>query len=615
LSYHAQHSQDASDAEPHEIAARVWWLGSHRCDDPRYPSNNSYLIEQGEDSVLINPGSRRNVQGLLRRLGRIIPLHAVRWWLCLQVEHDSVSALWGLDTERLHPAARVVAGVDGCGQLRNAGLRLRLHPLEPTSPRLDLADRCLRLISTPFVGHADAFCIFDERADTLFPADLFSSADLPEMSQKGGVPYASATDLERLTLYQQQRIPTGAALDHALAALEGLPIRLIASRRGALIPAPLVPEAIDRLRGLPCGIDLLSDHDAILEQDRLIADSLRRITEVMLLARDFGDMARTLETLIRPTVPLVQAEYYADLGDRRILALRPQSHFVAITEHQPPDVCGFIGRRHQDWVDAHRLPPWQGVHQLCRERFCQQPAEDGRGALITVPLRARGQERIEAIALFRVRAPIPLGSAGARLLILLAEPLQVALAREVDLQVLEREREAAYRRSIRDPLTGLFTRIYMTDVITRQCGLHSRDPGACLSVCMLDLDHFKQVNDTHGHAAGDAVLAHVATIIRETARATDVAVRYGGEELLIFTIGQTLTGATRLAERLRERICKTPTTIDGGVELGVTVSIGVAEHAPGETLEQLLRRADAALYQAKHRGRDRVEVAPAEGDS
>jgi diguanylate cyclase (GGDEF)-like protein/PAS domain S-box-containing protein len=128
------------------------------------------------------------------------------------------------------------------------------------------------------------------------------------------------------------------------------------------------------------------------------------------------------------------------------------------------------------------------------------------------------------------------------------------------------------------------------------------------AVLMLDLDHFKRVNDTHGHAVGDAVLKHFAGLARAELRRIDTGGRLGGEEFAILLLGADLVAAEQSAERLRRKIADTPLTLDGQT-IPVTVSIGVAALDPRDAgADAALMRADAALYDAKHSGRDRVCV-------
>jgi diguanylate cyclase (GGDEF)-like protein len=127
---------------------------------------------------------------------------------------------------------------------------------------------------------------------------------------------------------------------------------------------------------------------------------------------------------------------------------------------------------------------------------------------------------------------------------------------------------------------------------------------------MIDIDHFKAVNDRHGHDTGDRALAHVAWLMAQALGPADLPGRFGGEEFVVLLPAARLEQAQAQAERLRQRVRGQPLELDGG-PLALSVSIGVAEWAgPDEDIARLLARADEALYRAKHQGRDRVEASP-----
>jgi diguanylate cyclase (GGDEF)-like protein len=155
-----------------------------------------------------------------------------------------------------------------------------------------------------------------------------------------------------------------------------------------------------------------------------------------------------------------------------------------------------------------------------------------------------------------------------------------------------------------DDLTLLFNRRYLDDVLVREID-RARRYGHPLSVLMLDLDHFKRVNDSFGHAVGDEVLRQLGDRLRALSRLADVALRWGGEEFLILMPETDGRRAREVAERLRVGIGGMPYATASGDQF-VTLSIGVASLRPGDDAGALLRRADDALYQAKRGGRDRV---------
>lgn len=185
--------------------------------------------------------------------------------------------------------------------------------------------------------------------------------------------------------------------------------------------------------------------------------------------------------------------------------------------------------------------------------------------------------------------------------------------RQVNARLLESAAslERFERYATVDGLTGLHNRRWLDEMLAHEI-TRCRREGVPFSVAMVDVDHFKAFNDTHGHLAGDEALRIVAGVFAGHLRPVDAAARYGGEEFTVLMRGVTAEGAGRVAERLRRQIAATPIPLNGDT-LHVTVSIGVAEGAPDDTAHDLVGRADAALYRAKTNGRDRVEIRMQEG--
>jgi len=164
------------------------------------------------------------------------------------------------------------------------------------------------------------------------------------------------------------------------------------------------------------------------------------------------------------------------------------------------------------------------------------------------------------------------------------------------------------RLSVTDPLTEAYNREFLQQRLPRAVE-HADRRGEPLAVAMIDIDHFKDVNDRFGHEVGDRVLTEVAGRLRAAIRAGDLLVRYGGEEFLVLLPGSDAIKAAEIAERMRLKMESDPMQ-SGAVTVDVRISVGVAEHRRGaDTASQLVRRADTALYAAKGRGRNRVEVA------
>jgi len=169
-------------------------------------------------------------------------------------------------------------------------------------------------------------------------------------------------------------------------------------------------------------------------------------------------------------------------------------------------------------------------------------------------------------------------------------------------------------RSRHDGLTGLLNRRAIEEALLGQMQ-RSRRTGEPFTVLMLDLDHFKTINDRHGHAAGDLALRHAAASLKGELREVDAVSRFGGEEFLVLMPGATVATALPVAERLRTALVTSAPTVEGATLL-LSVSIGIAQwREPTEESSLLLMRADAALYEAKLHGRDRVVIDASDRES
>jgi diguanylate cyclase (GGDEF)-like protein len=167
-----------------------------------------------------------------------------------------------------------------------------------------------------------------------------------------------------------------------------------------------------------------------------------------------------------------------------------------------------------------------------------------------------------------------------------------------------------YHSATTDGLTGCVNKRHFSERLVQATSLSRRHKND-LSVAMIDIDHFKKVNDTYGHAAGDAVLKEVAHRIQEALRTEDLLARYGGEEFVVLMVQTNSPGARRVAERLRQAVEAEPFRVPGHsdwTEIPITISMGVASLGQGETEEDLIIRADKALYKAKRNGRNQVAL-------
>jgi diguanylate cyclase (GGDEF)-like protein/PAS domain S-box-containing protein len=230
---------------------------------------------------------------------------------------------------------------------------------------------------------------------------------------------------------------------------------------------------------------------------------------------------------------------------------------------------------------------------------------------LCVPLMAQN-DTLGVLNIWRDVAPVGESAEASEQRIEREKRLGVAVAEQVSLALANlRLRETLRSQSIRDSLTGLYNRRYMEESLERELRRATRS-NRPLAVILLDLDHFKEFNDSLGHEAGDILLREFGGLLQGSVRKNDLACRYGGDEFILILHEASLEVARQRGERLREAL-KNHEVQYGGRSLGtVTVSLGIAVFpGDGSTSQDLLRTADAALYRAKVEGRDRVAVASA----
>ena len=231
------------------------------------------------------------------------------------------------------------------------------------------------------------------------------------------------------------------------------------------------------------------------------------------------------------------------------------------------------------------------------QRFVPLPANQTPiASMLCVPLLARG-ERVGVVTATAEHK----GAFNAN---------HLALVRFISMTIaLDIENVRLHRVAVTDPLTGAYNREFLMQRLPQEIEA-AIDRDRSLSVAIVDVDHFKAVNDQHGHGVGDVVLAEVARRLRSAIRGGDLLVRYGGEEFLTVLPKADAGRAWEVGERMRQRVCERGFDVGDGLALLLRVSVGIAQWRMGETMADLIERADIALYDAKERGRNRVEVAP-----
>ncbi|MBB6183609.1 sensor domain-containing diguanylate cyclase [Oleiagrimonas soli] len=335
-----------------------------------------------------------------------------------------------------------------------------------------------------------------------------------------------------------------------------------------------------------------------LEESRGLADRMHRLhllSESLQNCRSIREalhiLPPSLEDMLPDTAGVVAlinasrnlAEKVAEWGRLRI-------HSEAVFT---PDDC----------LALRRGQPYPGTDTRVKIRCTHlkpEQAEDADVTWLCIPLLTQG----ETLGVLHIQHIGEMHAEEHDLAVTLGEQLGLMLG-NLKLQ------ETLRIQSIRDPLTGLFNRRYLEVSLNREL-LRSRRHGRSVAVMMLDMDHFKRFNDTHGHDAGDELLQQFAAVLRDNMRAEDIACRYGGEEFVLILPEVEHASALQRAEDIRQAVAAMKVRHQGALLGTVTVSIGVAmQDTQGSEPGTLLHAADQALYRAKNAGRNRIEVAAA----
>jgi diguanylate cyclase (GGDEF)-like protein len=362
------------------------------------------------------------------------------------------------------------------------------------------------------------------------------------------------------------------------------------AERGRRFPSDARHLRLREVRRLAAGLgsldEQLAERRVHLEQAHKRSVSITHFAELVQDSRDPDEIRTATATVLESSLPdgEVQVAEWAE-SRVRLATTWPTPPARDPAAAIPIDRCPAIQRQRVVRIEA-------SAPLACTCRFGVPPA----GAYTCIPMRAAG----EVTGLVNVRTSR--AAVWTHNEVMLAQSYVGFAAGALEsLRVLA----STHDRAVKDGLTGAYNRRFLDEYLSRRLGESARH-GTPLALMLMDLDEFKQLNDTHGHAVGDQVLVEFAALVAAQIRAGDVLVRYGGEEFVLVLGATDLEGAMIVAERIREATARIE--LDASAPPSrVTVSIGVAatpDHATGAS--ELLLVADRALYAAKSAGRDQV---------
>jgi two-component system cell cycle response regulator len=535
--------------EPIEIGPEVWWVGTRLADDQF--QCHAYFIDNGANSVLLDPGSPLTIEATLDKVEQVADLDSIRYLVCHHPDPDIAACLPYLSGRLPREDVLVVTEWRARALLKHYGHRFAYYLVEENAWKVPLRPgRDLEFQLTPYLHFPGAMVSYDTLSETLFSSDLFGGF-VPD----NNVLISRDLDyiIEAARPFHQHYMPNTELLTAGLTRIQRRwpNIDQIAPQHGHIVPAEIVADAFAALKGIDCGVFTLADADVDLKRLLRISEAKVRITEALLTVAEPASLVLAMNTILAATHEARECALFIDVPDQGwtmwgaggVQSLRRDPYRNWPSVSLPGTPAALLSLHTTDDVN----PDTDLMRMLAEMASAVRPAIDGY-------LRNLSQSRSSAENLLA---------------------------------------------SLTDPLTGLGNRR----------SLDSRIPTGQYVLISLDLDHFKEVNDTFGHEAGDVVLTRVAESLLSTVREGDAVYRLGGEEFLVCLPDIDEGAAVTIAERTRAAIASLD--LEGLAPAGrITASegIAVADHARLQDFAEILRLADAALYDSKGSGRNRVTV-------
>ncbi|MDA3955171.1 diguanylate cyclase [Oceanispirochaeta sp.] len=564
---------------PVEIAPRIWWVGHYLKGDPF--QCHCYLIENGMDSILIDPGSRLTFKHSFAKIEKILPFTHIRYFVVHHQDPDITGALDIIDQLNCREDACILSHWRAIALLKHLGLDMPLFCVEEMNWSLTAGERELEFIFTPYLHFSGAFCTFDRKTGSLFSSDLMGG-----FTDDFSLYAKDESYLDSVKLFHEHYMPSREILAVAMDKFQKLPLERILPQHGSIITGHLIPYILEQLKNLDCGLFLLAQTSTEIIKLSKLNRFMNDFMETIVFHRHYDTIAKQLLKNIQEIIPALSFQF---------LIIRDEDHWQLLEEKTRYQGTPYKPERLV--TDIYR--------SFLKEEIRMRYIQEDKDKTVVLPLKDLESGTTFALALIEVSQKTQLDDETESILLQISNPLCIAIEREIMQQQLDHEKQSFYELSIKDPLTGLYNRTYMNETIPRIFSHHDRGVLNGIALLMLDLDHFKTVNDTYGHQVGDVVLTAISRIILDHLRVGDIAVRVGGEEFSVFLILEDLEAIRTVAQRILLAIKNTDFS-EHMKDRIITISGGLAIRKKEESPEDLFARADSYLYQAKRTGRDRI---------
>ncbi len=575
--------------KPIELAEDTYWVG-HKIENDPFQCH-VYLIKNKDESILIDPGSRITYEHIRKKITQLVDLNDIKYFICHHQDPDIVGCMYDILDEIDSKDKYIVTHWRAWALLKHYNWDIQLYEVEKNGWKLKAGDKKLNFIFTPYMHFPGAFCTFDKKTKILFSSDIFGGfTDDFELFSKD-----VESCLKSIKPFHEHYMPSNVILNYGLDKIEQhSPINLIAPQHGSIIKKEHIKPIIENLRKLKCGLfgDYVDTREIITLSE--LNTALNEIINIIAYDENFFKVIDTIMTILGKfySIEYIRA-YVADDDEENVIVMDSEEKHIRLIEDKT---------KTRNMLNASYYLKNGGVfynssslHNMfnIRESSYAFPIKDKKDKYHGVCFIAFNYNNINDLTSYlEVMSKFEI-------------PVSMAVLNQKHLFNLEYKNKKLYEETIKDPLTGLFNRRYL-QLISEQEFARAVRFKHNLSLIMLDIDDFKNVNDTYGHSAGDDVLRNIAKIIKQSIRSIDIPIRYGGEEFLIILPSTNKESAYMIAERIRQAVNKMKVHFDEN-EIGCTISGGISSTEDIPTnMNYMVCLCDERLYKAKQAGKNKI---------
>ncbi|BBG65867.1 hypothetical protein NNO_1164 [Hydrogenimonas sp.] len=569
-----------------EIAPKVWWVGHVMQNDPF--QCHVYLIENGDESILIDPGSRLTWSGTRRKIREVVPLEKIKYIVCQHQDPDIAGAVEQIIEEVGSEGRYIVTHWRTATLLKHYDWKIEFYEVDENRWRLKAGNRRIEFVFTPYMHFAGNICTYDPETRILFSSDIFGA-----FTERFKL-YADDAKLyfEQMKLFHTHYMPSKEIVNSGLDAIERKDIGMIAPQHGSIIPENLVSYLISRLRKLDVGIYLqfigCKNVRRLTKANEIISKMFEQIT---FTSTTVYEKIGTIIMLINELFSLEKIVCFSSIEGKVVLFDSAINHPID-TELDEKELFLSIEQILSDDERVYRTDKIMDTHLHKNYllfpfvTYNEQHSANGVCYFLFSDDEIIDEQDIEILKSFR-------------------KIFSIMLTKEIGYYKMQKERKELLNRTITDSLTRLYNRYYLEDIAPKEMSKAKRH-GYPLSLVMLDLDDFKAINDTYGHDIGDAVLKDFARFLYRNLRENDFLFRYGGEEFIILMPFTTDVDSYNVIERIR-KLLKKRSGIDSSVDKNIkyTFSAGIVQFNNENTVRELIKKSDLLLYKAKREGKNR----------